>query len=216
MQVRISRYACRWNSQRSPCRLKGLAALLAILTLLAGCGSVIPSRHKSTPPVTPVGVEFYLDFLRNLNDGDAVARAEIYDEALTAYNAAPTTTNQLRLALAYGTPGHVGTDPTQSRRLLEDLLAEPQGLLPYEYTIARTRLSVVEQWLHLESEIQRMRQQAQRDMRAAGVVHGRQIEAVQAENEQLRRALSEAQDKLDAVTLIERSVEASSGDGGNQ
>ncbi len=216
MQARISDFVCRSN--RPPLRRKRNLFLAVVLgaALAAGCSSIdrwTGGGSSGGQPVQPVGVEFYLDFLRDMSEGDAVTKAELYDQTLKAYNAAPTTTNQLRLALAYGSAGHVGSDPTTARRLLVDLLAEPEALLPYEYALARTRLSVLEQWLYLESENRRVRDQANRELGAARAAGDRQLQAAQAENRQLRRALNDAQDKLDTVTSIERSVEVQDEDG---
>ena len=216
MQARISDFVCRSN--RPPLRRKRSLFLAVVLSagLAAGCSSIdrwTGGDNSGGQTVQPVGVEFYLDFLRDMSAGDAVIKAELYDQTLQAYNAAPTTTNQLRLALAYGSAGHVGTDPTTARRLLVDLLAEPEALLPYEYALARVRLGVVEHWLYLESENRRLRDEANRELGAARAAGDRQLEAAQAENQQLRRALNDAQDKLDAVTSIERSVAGQDEDG---
>lgn len=216
MQARNSDFVCR--SSRQPLRHKRNLLLAVVLSvgLAAGCSSVsrwTGGDNSRGQPVQPVGVEYYLDFLRDMSEGDAVVKAELYDQILKAYNAAPTTTNQLRLALAYGTAGHVGTDPTTARRLLVDLLAAPEALLPYEYAIARARLGVVEHWLYLESENRRVHNEANGEIQAARASGDRQLEAAQAENQQLRRALTAAQNKLDAVTSIERSGDGQGEDG---
>ena len=216
MQARISDFVCRSN-RPSLRRNRGLFLPVVLSAVLAaGCSSIdrwTGGDSSGGQPVQPVGVEFYLDFLRDMSEGDAVTKAELYDQALKTYNAAPTTTNQLRLALAYGTAGHVGSDPTTARRLLVDLLAEPEALLPYEYALARTRLSVVEHWLYLESANRSVRDEGNRELRAAHAAGERQLEAAQTENQRLRRALNDAQDKLDAVTSIERSAEGRVEDG---
>ena len=110
------------------------------------------------------------------------------------------------LALALATPTHPASDPTQAQRLLTELLATGDALLPEEHTLALIHLKDVEQRLILDAEASRLQQAAaaaaaQRNDRSA-----QQLQAALEENRQLKAALDEARARLDAITNIERSI----------
>jgi hypothetical protein len=89
--------------------------------------------------------------------------------------------------------------------LLETLLATPERLTQDERTLAAVLLHETDVRLKLEAENRRLlatlddrsRSQANSDKR---------IQAQIEENARLRRALAEAQQKLDAIKEIERSI----------
>jgi hypothetical protein len=89
--------------------------------------------------------------------------------------------------------------------LLETLLATPERLTQDERTLASVLLHETDVRLKLEAENRRLlatlddrhRSQANSDKR---------IQAQIEENARLRRALAEAQQKLDAIKEIERSI----------
>jgi hypothetical protein len=148
----------------------------------------------------------YLEALRELLEGDTVVQADVFRTIAAAADAAPTTTNRLRLALALATPTHAANDPAAAQRLLNELLATGGALLPEERTLALIHLKDVEQRLILDAEAERLQRAAaaaaaQRNDRIA-----QQLQAALEENRQLRAALDEARAKLDAITNIERSI----------
>jgi hypothetical protein len=193
------------------------AALLA-LTALAGCTSV---GGGSSSAREPAGVTFgserpingsadslaiYLQTLRSLIEGDAVQQADVFRNVVAAADIAPTTTNRLMLALALATATHPSSDATRAQRLLTDLLATGDALLPEEHTLALIHLKDVEQRLILDAEASRLQQAAaaaaaQRNDRSA-----QQLQVALEENRQLKAALDEARARLDAITNIERSI----------
>jgi hypothetical protein len=147
-----------------------------------------------------------LDPLRTLLEGDAVTQADVFRGIAAAADAAPTTTNRLRLALALATPMHPGTNTAEAQRLLSELLASGDALLPEEQVLALIHLKDVEERLILDAEATRLQQAAaaaaaQRNDRSA-----QQLNAALEENRQLKLALDEARAKLDAITNIERSI----------
>lgn len=192
---------------------KALAPLL--LAALAGCTAFGNSAERQSAPSVPAaipgigetdGVAVYLQTLRPLIEGDAVVQADVFRDVTAAADAAPTTTNRLMLALALATPTHPSNDPAQAQRLLSELLATGDALLPEERVLAMIHLKDVEQRLILDAEADRLQQAAatataQRNDRSA-----QQLQAALEENRQLRAALDEARAKLDAITNIERSI----------
>ena len=103
-------------------------------------------------------------------------------------------------------PGHAGSDPVAARRQLSDLAARPEWLLPSERALAAVLIAEVDERLVLIAENRRLQQEAAaRDKdRTAGL--GKRLQSELDDNARLRRALEDAQKKLDAVTQVERSI----------
>lgn len=198
-----------------PRRLR-FAACVVASGVLGGCGSLggsFASSRSSPPPVsegptadlspaTPL-----LEMMSALPQGDPARQAELLQATKDAASVAPTTSNRLKYALALATPGHSGSDPVAARRQLSELLARPETLLPAERALALVELQDVDQRLVLEAENRRLRDDAAHDPRdkALQAIKGR-LAAEQDENARLRKALDEANAKLEAVTHIERSL----------
>jgi hypothetical protein len=147
-----------------------------------------------------------LQTLRSLLEGDPVLQADVFRNVAAQADSAPTTTNRLMLALALATPTHPSSNAAEAQRLLSDLLARGDALLPEEQVLALIHLKDVEQRLILDAEAERLQRAAtaataQRNDRSA-----QQLQAALDENRQLRAALDEARAKLDAITNIERSI----------
>jgi hypothetical protein len=184
--------------------------------ILGGCGTLggSLSSQRAAPPPIPVGttpdtatVGPVLEMMSALPQGDPARQAELFQAAKDAATLAPTTSNRLRFALALATPGHSGSDPVAARRQLSELLARPETLLPVERLLAMVELQDVDQRLVLQSENQRLRDEAAHDQRdkTLQAVKAR-LSAEQDETARLRKALEEAHAKLEAVTHIERSI----------
>jgi hypothetical protein len=191
---------------------KALAPLL--LAGLAGCAALGSSTQTPAPSVPAAipgigesdGVAVYLHTLRPLIEGDSVVQADVFRNVTAAAEAAPTTTNRLMLALALATPTHPSNDPAQAQRLLSELLATGDALLPEERVLAMIHLKDVEQRLILDAEAERLQQAAAAATAQRNDRSSQQLQAALEENRQLRAALDEARAKLDAITNIERSI----------
>jgi hypothetical protein len=197
--------------------VKAPASLLPCL--LAGCmslGGTAGDRPAATPisplprPVaaaaTADGITVYLETLRSLIEGDPVLQADVFRNLANRADAAPTTTNRLLFALALATPTHPASNAAEAQRLLSELLATGDALLPEEHVLALIHLKDVEQRLILDAESERLQRAAaaataQRNDRSA-----QQLQAALEENRELRAALDQARAKLDAITNIERSI----------
>jgi hypothetical protein len=199
--------------QPSRNRLRYAACFFA-LGLCGGCGVLGGSRANlnARPPaperpqpdvgsITPV-----LEMMRMLPAGDPARQAEVFQSAKDAAALSPTTSNKLRYALALATPGHSGSDPVAARRQLAELLATPETLLPMEQLLATVELREVDQRLILQEENKQLRDEAPRESREKLLAMNRRLSAETDENARLRKALDEAQAKLEAVTHIERSI----------
>jgi len=194
-------------------------ALLLVIGV-AGCsafgggpGSGQPAKPVSqAPPTTGArslggeGLALYLRTLRDLLEGDAVLKADVFRNVAAAADAAPTTTNRLNLALALATPGHPSSNPLEAQRLLNEVLAKDNALLPEERVLALVELKDVEQRLILDAEAARLQRAAQVAATQRNDQSAQRLQTALDENRQLRQQLDEARAKLDAITNIERSI----------
>lgn len=187
-------------------------ALALLLGACAGGGGLIKSRERPEPVVNRAAsadaeaAREYLDALAELQTAQPARQAEIAQAARATAENTPTTLNKLRYALMLALPGHPASDPVAARRQLSDLLARPELLLPAERALAAMHLSQVEDRLVLAAENRRLQQEAAGRDRDRSAALNRRLQAELDENARLRRALEEAQRKLDAVTQVERSI----------
>jgi hypothetical protein len=158
------------------------------------------------PPPDVTAVTSSLEMMDALPTGDPARQAEVFQAAKDAASLTPTTSNRLKFALALATPGHPGSDPVAAQRQLSELLAKPETLLPVERLLALVELQNVDQRLVLQEENKQLREDAERESRDKLLAINRRLSAESDENARLRKALDEAQAKLDAVTHIERSI----------
>ena len=191
------------------------AALLATLTAACsgGCALTEPSASEanaapSTPATQPPAsssVRSYLDTMNGLGSPDPARQADVFYEVEREYTRAPTTASTLQYAVALVTPGHPATSPTQGKRLLETLLATPERMTQEERMLCSVLLHETNVRLKLEAENRRLL--ATLDDRSRSQAHSdKRVQAQTEENARLRRALTEAQQKLDAIKEIERSI----------
>jgi hypothetical protein len=192
------------------------AALVGILTLLAlgGCSSGFLSPDRTTPTPQPAQtlstssavMSDYLLVLQHLVQGSATEQAEIVARAQNEYDAAPTPSRELRLALILSMPGHPATDQPRAQRLLRELMAHPESLLPAERALAFVQLSQIDDHLTLVAENRRLQTDAVREDQARTASANRRLQTELDENARLRKELDEARAKLDAIANIERSL----------
>ena len=190
---------------------------MAVLALLAlgGCSSGgFLSRERATPAPEPVQppstssavMSDYLLLLQRLVQGSASEQAEIVARAQNEYGAAPTPSRELRLALILSMPGHPATDQPRAQRLLRELMAHPESLLPAERALAFVQLSQIDDHLTLVAENRRLQSDALREDQARTASANRRLQTELDENARLRKELDEARAKLDAIANIERSL----------
>jgi hypothetical protein len=164
------------------------------------------SAQSTQNGVGPHALALYLDTMQDLLEGDPVRQAEVYREALYAAESWPTTTNLLRFALTVATPGHPWSNPLDAREQLTALLGSDQTLLPEERTLATVQLKAVEQRISLDEETRRLQSEAQEALARQNSDSAQLLRAALEENERLREELADAQEKLEAITNIERSI----------
>lgn len=199
------------------------AAILAAGLLTAGCATEGSGREAPKPELLRVpsadgeAVRLYLAELADLAQSPPARQAEIVKNAHDLAESAPTTTNRLRYALMLADPGHGGADPVAARRQLSEILARPEWALPGERALAALALRSTEARLALAEDARRSGDAATVREHDKLVAATRRLAAEQDENGRLRRALEEAQKKLDAVSQLERAAkERGNAPGGTQ
>ncbi len=192
-----------------------LVAVGALALAAAGC-SLIPTSTAPgpvAPPAPPDPAAVQAGLLAEATLSLQRFAASTPGEQARQLTAARATTepsgspsNQLRLALLLGLPGHEGTDPGLARQILQGLLAGPIPLSPTEHAVASLELRRLDRELSLAAEVDRLTEEAgQIDSDALAALNERLL-AETDENQRLRRALEDAQRKLAAIALIERQT----------
>jgi hypothetical protein len=187
------------------------AFLCLALSALAACDATAPLRTPRTaaPTAQETGVGAYLDTLNRLANGNAAQQADVFYEIERDYTSAPTTASSLRYAMALVTVGHPSANLAEGKKLLERLLANPERLTPGEKNLAAFLVKDADARLQLEAEVRRLAATVDERTRGQANLGSRLQSQVQAQAEEivrLRRQLDEAQQKLDAIKSIEKSI----------
>ena len=195
---------------------KQLVAATLTAVLLSGCSQTRGwlnsvgggTSDASDEPVilgAPAADE-YLTELSDLSSNDPALQAEIFADSQAAAQLTPNPSTTLRFALVLATPGHPESDPQQAQSILRELMAQPALMTPAEVALATIYLNSSEELILLNSEARRLRASSDRTQRTEEAAISQRLATVEAENRRLRRDLQEAEDKLDAITSIERSI----------
>jgi hypothetical protein len=189
-------------------------ALALLSALLAACSGTLPSlkrsRDSQAQPVDRNSTETtviasYLDTCLRLARGTPAEQAEILTTASNEHGAAPTPSRVLRYAMVLSTPGHAGFDPVVAQRLLREVLASPETLLPAERALAFLQLQQVERQQSLQADVRRLQSGNERTANERIAQLTRRLTSESEENTRLKKALADAQAKLDAIANIEGS-----------
>ena len=193
--------------------LRNIAALAILVALTAGCaqtqewlnGIRMPGSSESVILGAP-GAEQYIQEMYQLARGDPATQAEIYADAESTAKLTPGPSTKLRYALILATPGHSASNPQEAQGMFRELLSQTEMMAPAEIALASIHLDVVEQQIVFDAENRRLRSVNSRAATSEEQAVAQRIAKVESENRQLRRSLQEAEQKLDAITSIERSI----------
>jgi hypothetical protein len=186
--------------------------LIAVSLMTTGCTGGSTPRKAPSPPITvpPATNEdvlkVYLQTMSALGSSDPARQSDVFFEVEREYKRAPTTAAALRYALALITPGHPAAKPPEGKKLLEFLLSNPERLVPAERTFADILLTQVGARLKLETENRRLAETIDLRNRSQANSEKRLITQQAEEIARLKRALLEAEKKLDLIKDIERSL----------
>lgn len=193
--------------------LRNIAALAILVALTAGCaqtqewlnGIRMPGSSESVILGAP-GAEQYIQEMYELARGDPATQAEIYADAESAAKLTPGPSTKLRYALILATPGHSASNPQEAQGMFRELLSQTEMMAPAEIALASIHLDVVEQQIVFDAENRRLRSVNLRAATSEEQAIAQRIAKIESENRQLRRSLQEAEQKLAAITSIERSI----------
>jgi len=194
-------------------RVLKCSALLLLFSLTSGCAQTtdwLKGLRPATPTTTVISgapeASSYLHEIHELINGDAFTQVEIFSDAQSAATLTPNPSTTLRFALVLAAPGHAETDPQKAQGLFRELLAKTELLTPTETALATIHLKDVEERLVLRAESRRLLAESARAQSTEQRAVSQRISIVESENRQLREKLSAAEQKLEAITSIERSI----------
>ncbi len=198
--------------------VKRLIAATLIAAVLSGCtqtrswldsvrGKDAAAADEQVLPGAPAADD-YLTELSDLSSNDPALQAEIFADSQAGVQLTPNPSTKLRYALVLATPGHPESDPQLAQSILRELMALPALMTPAEVALATIYLKSTEELILLRSETRRLRATSDRAQRTEAAAINQRLATVEAENRRLRRELEEAEDKLEAITSIERSIRA--------
>jgi hypothetical protein len=195
----------------SPIRLLALIGC-ALLSACAGLTATHDAPLPDRPPTIDRAVTqaallaSYLETLQRLVQGASAEQAEILSGARRDFETAPTPSHELRYAMVLATPGHPGTDCAKAQKLLQELIATQETLLPAERAMAFLTLQTVDQTLSLTAENQRLQVSADHTDRDRLTTLNHRLQNELDENARLHKELDDAHAKLDAIANIERAL----------
>jgi len=192
--------------------LSRVAAVLLFSTMLGTACANFPSSQPAAAaphsPAVPKATELtlYFETLEKMAPGDPSRQAAELASALGAAQQSPTSTNRLRYAIALGAAGHADSNPVEAKRLITELLAGQHDLKPSEVSLANAYLREFDARVALYADIARQREELERRLQSAGADDDRRYASMAAENAKLKKALAEAERKLEAVAEMERTL----------
>ena len=194
-------------------RILKLAIISAIIATTTGCadmkGWLTGQRTAKADESIILGApeaDRYIQEMYQLASGDPATQAEIYADAESGATLTPGPSTKLRYALVLATPGHSGSDPQEAQNMFHDLLSQTDLMTPSETALATIHLKSVEQQIVLGAETKRLRSENTRAATSEEQAVAQRIARIESENRQLRQSLAEAEQKLEAITSIERSI----------
>lgn len=196
--------------------------MVVLIALTAGCAQTSDwlKGRRTAKAVDPIilgapEAESYLSELYELVNGDPFTQVEIFSDAKSAATLTPDPSSQLRYALVLAAPGHAESNPQEAQSLFRQLLSRTELLTPAEIALATIHLKDVEERLVLDAETRRLRAENTRAATTEQRAIAQRMGTVESENRRLRQQLSDAEQKLEAITLIERSIREQAENDGN-
>ncbi len=197
-------------------RATPIVMMLIATLLLSGCATADKAAdwfkgRRTADADEPViigapDVDVYLKELQDLAAGDPATQAEIFADASSAAQLTPDPSTNLRLALVLATPGHAESDAATAESMLREVLTQPELLTTPEFALATIHLNSVERLIVANAEARQLRESSNRAARTEEQAITQRLASVEAENRRLRRDLEDAEQKLEAITSIERSI----------
>jgi hypothetical protein len=197
----------------STTRMRNIAVTALATMALSGCGQTMDwikgrpaTSNEKTEILGAAEVEIYIQELGQIAAGDPAALAEVYADASAASTLTPSPSTNLRLGLVLSIPGHSESNPEDAQQLLRGVLTQQLLLTPAEISLATIHLNSAEQQIVAANEARSLRLSSSRSAQTQQQSAQQRISSIEAENRRLRGELAEAEQKLEAITSIERSI----------
>jgi hypothetical protein len=194
-------------------RIRTFAMATMVAAVLSACGQTsdwikgrISSSSEDAELVGAPEVGVYVSELGRIASGDPAAQAEIFADAEAAAKLTPSPSTNLRLGLVLSIPGHPESNPEQAQSILREVLTQTILLTPAEISLAVIHLNNVERQIVANSEARRLRASSSRAAQTQQQAASQRLATLESENRQLQSDLEEAEQKLEAITTIERSI----------
>jgi uncharacterized phage infection (PIP) family protein YhgE len=194
-------------------RTATVIGLLPLLLVLASCADFESRRAASSQPApaastpAPTSLAPYLEAIANMAPGDSARQQAELSSALAAAQQSRSSANTLRYALVLGCAGHKDSNPVEAKRLIADLLAGPNDLNAQERELANAYLREFDARVALYAELARQREESEQKLKSNDSSAAKRADALAAENARLKKQLTEAERKLEAVAEMERSLQ---------
>jgi hypothetical protein len=199
------------NYPPQPTVRKAFFALSALA--LSACASFQPADKPGSPSQAtelatpkPADIASYFEVLDLMAPGDMVRQSSELATTLTQAQQDPSSSNRLKYAIALGAAGHVQSNPVEARRLINELLAGQNDLTLQEVSLANAFMREYDARVALYADLARQREESERQLKSIDTESDRRYNALNAETQRLKKALAEAESKLEAVAEMERSL----------
>jgi hypothetical protein len=200
-------------------RFAQIVTMALIVSTASGCAATSKATNWLTGKSPPENEDYVVlgapsadEYLKELNDlvaGDPDKQADILADASSAAKLTPGPSTKLRLGLVLATPGHAGSDPARAQSVLREALAQTELMTTAEIAFATIALNNVESQIGVSSSAAsaaRLQESTSQAARNEEQAISQRLATSEAENRRLRAELAEAEQKLDAITSIERSI----------
>jgi len=197
-------------------QLTRATVITVVMALLSGCGTTSKAtdwlRGRSVANADEAiilgapNADDYLEELYELSVGDPNKQEDIYEDAASAAQLTPGPSTNLRFGLVLASAGHPQTNPERAQAVLRGVLDQQQLLTSAEISLATIYLTSVERLNSVSSEARRTQESTSRAARVEEQAISQRLTNAEAENRRLRTELAEAEQKLEAITSIERSI----------
>ncbi|TXI80843.1 MAG: hypothetical protein E6Q40_14385 [Cupriavidus sp.] len=123
--------------------------------------------------------------MQQLLDADAATHRSLDAQLQRQFDADPSDTNKMRLALALTTPGHSRADMLKGQQLIQQLQSKQEALPPVISIYLRTRVTATRQTNALEDK----------------------VKTLATDNKDLNDQLEDVRAQIKALTAIEKNLE---------
>lgn len=192
-------------------RIAFLSSAVIVLGACAGLQTAekpgsVPGQVTLPASPQPASLVSYFDLLDRMAPGDPVRQSTALTETQRNAELVPTAANRLRYALALGAAGHTFSNPVEARRLITELLAGQHDLSAQEVSLANSFLREYDARVALYADLSRQREESERRLKTLDAEDDRRYNVLNAEAQRLKKALLEAERKLEAVAEMERAL----------